>query len=144
MRHAQAQIKAPHASRQHGFTLIEALIAMLVLSVGLLGVAALQVKSMQYSHASLQRSVAVVHANDLVERLWAGVCALPDARSNIENEWRTAHENTLPNWDGTVVANLGGDLPVYVITVSWDDERASDGVRQEFVYDAIVPNLVCE
>lgn len=127
-----------------GFTLIEALVAMLILSVGLLGVAALQVKSMQYSHASFQRSVAVLQANDLVERIWAGICALPDALPAIREDWVDANEAVLPNWSGTVVPDLSEMPARYEITITWNDERASDGVQQRFVYDAKIPDLECD
>ena len=132
----------PLGMAQRGFTLIEALVAMLILSIGLLGVAAVQVKSIQYSHASYQRSVAVVQANDLVERLWAGICALPDSLTDIEDEWVEAHENSLPNWDGELLSD-SSIPPLYTITISWDDERVGDGVQQQFVYNTILPVLGC-
>ncbi len=57
-------------SSERGFTLIEALVAVLVLSLGLLGVAAMQLKALQSSHVSFQRSIATLAAQDAVERLW--------------------------------------------------------------------------
>lgn len=148
----RARKRLPHVSKQRGFTLIEALVAMLILSIGLLGVAAVQVKSIQYSHASYQRSVAVVQANDLVERLWAGICALPGSLTDIESDWIAAHQNSLPNWDGEVELDGSDAPPLYTIRITWDDERAADGVQQQFVadgvqqqfvYDAILPTLAC-
>ncbi|WP_151442379.1 type IV pilus modification protein PilV [Halomonas lysinitropha] len=53
-----------------GFTLIEALVALLVLAVGVLGLATMQLKAMQGAHVSYQRSVATMAAQDMVERLW--------------------------------------------------------------------------
>lgn len=53
----------------HGFTLIEVLIALLVLAIGLLGMASLMVTSMQSNQASAQRSAAIVLSYDLVERM---------------------------------------------------------------------------
>ena len=70
-----------HAS---GFTLIEILIALLVLSIGLLGLAAVQVQSLQNSYASYERSMATMQARDLVERLWAGICDLYDEDGNLD------------------------------------------------------------
>ena len=72
--------RATHAS---GFTLIEILIALLVLSIGLLGLAAVQVQSLQNSYASYERSMATMQARDLVERLWAGICILYDTDGNL-------------------------------------------------------------
>lgn len=53
-----------------GFTLVEALVALVVLAVGVLGLASMQLKAMQGAHVSYQRSVATMAAQDMVERLW--------------------------------------------------------------------------
>ena len=84
-----------HAS---GFTLIEILIALLVLSIGLLGLAAVQFQSLQNSHASYERSMATMQARDLVERLWAGICDLYDANGNIVSSTPAPHVPILNAW----------------------------------------------
>ena len=43
-------------TRQRGFSLVEALIALVVLSIGLIGVAAMQLKALQSANAGYQRS----------------------------------------------------------------------------------------
>jgi len=53
-----------------GLTLLEVLIALIVLSVGLMGVAALTLQSLQNVHSSLYTSVASAAALDYEERLW--------------------------------------------------------------------------
>lgn len=55
--------------RQQGVALLEVLIVFFVLSIGLLGMAALQLKSIQYSQSSYLRSQATVAANDMLDRL---------------------------------------------------------------------------
>lgn len=134
--------------REGGFTLIEALIALVVLSIGLLAIAALQGKALQYSHSSYQRSVAVSQANDAVERLWANICLLPDDLDDIVSDWRDVHSDpdNSPgmDWnasDSDIVVDDTVDPPIYTITVSWNDARL-DGV-ETFVYTAIVPGLAC-
>lgn len=57
--------------RQDGFSLIETLIAVLVLSVGLLGVAALQMNAIKNNQLSLQRSQAVVLINFMLDSMRA-------------------------------------------------------------------------
>lgn len=54
-----------------GFTLLEALIAMVVISVGLLGVLGLQALSLASTHISATRSVATTLAEDMAERMRA-------------------------------------------------------------------------
>ncbi len=56
-----------------GFTLVEILIAVVVFSVGLLGLANLQIMSLKLSHDSLLRSTATVLAKDMAERIRANV-----------------------------------------------------------------------
>ncbi|NQD37694.1 type IV pilus modification protein PilV [Permianibacter sp. IMCC34836] len=58
--------------RQTGFSMIEILIAVLVLAIGLLGVAALQLASMNGSQEGYARSQATAIAEDLASRVRAG------------------------------------------------------------------------
>ncbi len=53
-----------------GLTLLEVLIALLVLSIGLVGVAALTIQSLQNTHSALYTSLASAAALDFEERLW--------------------------------------------------------------------------
>ena len=64
---------SPSARRSAGFTIIEVAIAMLVLAVGLLGVAGLQATGMQSTYQSHQRSVAMAQARDLADRMRANL-----------------------------------------------------------------------
>jgi len=56
---------------QHGFTMIEVLIAAVVLGVGLLGLAALQAQSLQFNYSAYQRSQANLLAYDIIDRMRA-------------------------------------------------------------------------
>lgn len=61
--------------RQYGFNLIEVLIATVVLTIGLLGVAALQLTGMRNTQGSYYRSQATTIMNDLAERIYANTPA---------------------------------------------------------------------
>lgn len=52
-----------------GFSLIELLIAVVIMAVGILGVAGLQVESLQQNRSALYRAEAVQLANDLIDRI---------------------------------------------------------------------------
>ena len=54
---------------QHGFTLIEVLVSVLVLSVGVLGVTALQLRALDANREALFRSEAGQFANDIIDRV---------------------------------------------------------------------------
>lgn len=55
--------------KSRGFTMIEVLIAMLVLLIGLLGVSAMLLEGMQNSRDSLYRAQATTIAQDLLDRV---------------------------------------------------------------------------
>ncbi len=54
---------------QKGQTFIEALIALVIMSIGILGIAGMQVLSLQQNRAALFRAEATQLANDLMDRL---------------------------------------------------------------------------
>lgn len=58
---------------EKGFTLIEALIALVVFSIGLLGLAAMYSKSMMVTHSAYMRSLASIQALDMAERIRANI-----------------------------------------------------------------------
>jgi len=132
-------IKSPRraAGSQRGATLIEALVALLVLSIGLLGVAALQVQALRSNHGAHLRSQATVLAADILDRMRAnrtqalggayntaiGVvpvgATLPDADVIA---WKQSLATILPGGDGAVV-QAG---TVATITVQWTDRLGAD------------------
>ena len=128
--------------RCDGFSMIEVLVTMVIISVGLLGAAALQVKSMQYAYSSYQHTIATVQANDAVERLWANVCALPDGTSVIAGDWEAAWEDDtrLPGWSGEIKEDSG----IYTITISWTDrieKEDEDEDDRQVVITTAIPQL---
>ncbi|MGH1538755.1 MAG: type IV pilus modification protein PilV [Gammaproteobacteria bacterium] len=70
-------INSAHVNKRFmsGLSLIEILVTVVVLSIGLLGIAGMQAFGMRYNNDSYMRSQAVAYANQLVERMHAN----PDA-----------------------------------------------------------------
>lgn len=58
-------------SIQHGFNLVEVMIALIVLAVGLLGLASLQNFSLKTTHQSYQRTQATVLIHEIIDRMRA-------------------------------------------------------------------------
>ncbi|MDH5393238.1 MAG: type IV pilus modification protein PilV [Gammaproteobacteria bacterium] len=61
--------------KQSGFGLIEVLLAFLILSIGLLGVAGLQTTAVKASHTAMIRTIAVTKVQEIIERIRANSSA---------------------------------------------------------------------
>jgi type IV pilus assembly protein PilV len=88
----------PSRARSAGFSLIEVMISILVLSFGMLGVASLLATSLSGSHTSSLRTQAIVLADDLADRMRANrstaVSAAPNNYGGIaaaDNRCRAVH-----------------------------------------------------
>lgn len=134
--------KSPQAQR--GATLIEVLVTLIILSVGLLGMAGLQTLSMQSNHSAYYRSQATFLAYDISERMRANrTVALsggysvdfPESSSahaesgdrvtKDKAQWLNKLATTLPNGTGKV--ELNGTL--VAIKIRWDDSRGDIRAR---------------
>lgn len=131
-----------------GFTLIEVLVAALVLGVGLLGLVSLQAKALQYNQQAYLYSQASFLVSDIVERMRvnssvvdqytidfndpgagvstdlcvAGNCTAAQLADWDVTVWKTSLEDSLPDGDGAIVRQ--GDQ--YLITVQFDDSRGGE------------------
>ncbi len=79
-------IRKPHFRHQHGsgFTLVEVLVTIVVVSIGLLGLAGLQINGLRANMSSETRSKATLLASDIVERMRANLTGVDaNAYSNI-------------------------------------------------------------
>ncbi|BAZ93317.1 TfP pilus assembly protein PilV [Thiohalobacter thiocyanaticus] len=122
-----------------GFTLLEVLIAVLVLSIGLLGLAALQATGMKNNHSAHIQSQATILAYDILDRMRANRDAAqnndydlalnasaPSGSTIAETDlaqWRAQLAAYLPSGTGSV--NVNGDMATVI--VQWDDTRTEDG-----------------
>ncbi|HAS85444.1 MAG TPA: type IV pilus modification protein PilV [Candidatus Competibacter sp.] len=61
----------PSGKNSAGFTLLEVLVALVVLSVGLLGLASLQVNGLRFNHSAYLRTQATLLAEELADRMRA-------------------------------------------------------------------------
>lgn len=139
---------------QLGLTLLEVLIALLVLSIGLLGVAVLTVQSLQNTHSAMYTSIASTAALDFEERLWLDLgrraSGCPDPNSAFPNafaqHWSASSPNLgLPGL--TVAFNANEILPArnvnapdlrrVVLALTWNEERFG-GTNETFIYETRV------
>jgi len=59
------------ADRQSGFTLLEALVSVVVVSLGLLGILGMQAIGLANTHQSLERATAAIATQNITERMRA-------------------------------------------------------------------------
>ncbi len=126
--------------RQQGVTLIEAMIALLVISIGLLGIAALQITAMSQNTSSLNHSQAVWIAYNMSDRIRANTTEFNtyigiDTNNSYNQDCMSGACTTgmMVTADATDWGNLIAALPAgrgiiandpdgLSITVMWDDD----------------------
>lgn len=162
-RHRAPTVCCPHTrySRgQRGGGLIEILVAVLVLSIGMLGLAGMQAAMLRNADSSLLRTQATVLAYDIMDAMRAnaeaagagaynrGTADDEDDACEIPPDGTTLAERDLRDWMTRLKTTLG-DSPATcgaidctspstddircTVTVQWDDSRALGGLKQTAV-----------
>lgn len=90
--HRPFRYRPGQSASSGGFTLIEVLVALLVVSIGLLGVARLQTLAMRSTHGSHLRSQAVVLAYAMADRMRANNRGVRDASGNYVGFYNAADD----------------------------------------------------
>ncbi|WP_274610364.1 type IV pilus modification protein PilV [Pseudomonas sp. TH31] len=128
---------------QEGMTLIEVLVALLILTVGLLGAAAVQLNALKYTDSSRMTSQASFIAYDMMDRIRANSGADYTVTPPTSGNLSVTRDQDLYDFTSNIV-NFGGvsatgsvtlSLRVYTITITWDDSRAANvaNTRRSFV-----------
>lgn len=137
---------------QSGFTLVEVLVALLIVSIGLLGIAAMQSLALRNTGSSMERSQAVIQTYSYLDLLRAQrdravlsqldmnlVCEvenLPSSQTDQRNWLEQLHLTLGPGSCGKVECLGGGKC---TITVQWNDTRAEGGSAvQELVTETVL------
>lgn len=140
-------------NNQSGLGMIEILVALLILSIGLLGLAAMQITSTKMTGLSQQKTQARILAEDMVERVRANLsnpgdyddvgvdssdsCAkdFTPPGSNVANndaaEWTNSVRCLLANGQGDVDVDTGNRQ--VIITMEWDArmDASDDGFVED-------------
>jgi len=106
------------AFQHRGFSLIEVLVALLVLSIGLLGLAALQTTSLQYNTGSYFRTQATFLAYDIIDRMRANIAAVVDNDNNGYDQPTTTNVSPPVNCDTTSCTSA--ELALYDVKKWYD------------------------
>jgi type IV pilus assembly protein PilV len=147
----------------NGMTLVEVLVALVIISVGLLGVAALEITTLRSNQNSALRTQATALAQDISDRMRANRTAAlaPNYLYNIAlgspanatatqdqrdlSEWKAALRTQLPpapngaRADGSILVNANG---VATITIQWGERRIADKANDSTTVSAATITFV--
>lgn len=125
---------------QRGVGLLEVLIAVLVMAIGLLGIAALQATALRNSQSSMERSQAVVQTYAILDAMRANpdaakaggynyavssACAAPGGGTLAGNDLATWLAAVKSGMGSSACGGVACDAAMCTVTVQWDDSRAS-------------------
>ena len=125
--------------------MLEVLIAVLVTSFGLLGLAGLTVTGLNSNHGAYLRSIATQQAYDMADRMRANMtgvmngnydaitttipsdpgcitsgCSTSQMATYDAFRWNTDNASLLPFGQGTVTRSVN----IFTVTISWDESRS--------------------
>ncbi|HEV8695243.1 MAG TPA: type IV pilus modification protein PilV [Lysobacter sp.] len=122
---------------QRGFSLIEVLVALVVTTMGLMGLASLQLLALKTQHNAFMRGQATQLNHDIIERMRSnsaaalggsydiGYDAAPGAGANIpatdKREWRQRVAAALPEGRGRI--SVDAATRTATVSVRWNDAR---------------------
>lgn len=137
---------ALHKKWMSGSSLLEVLIALILLSMGLLGMMALQTTSLKTSQTAMSRTLATELAHEISDLMRANR-TLAEAGSydialNAAAPTGTSVDAVdLQNWKARLTllpagqGSIAQDGNQFVITVQWDESRLKNGdSAQQFIY----------
>jgi type IV pilus assembly protein PilV len=124
-----------------GVSLIEVMISVLVMGIGMLGIAAMQATALRNNQSALERSQAVIQSYTILDAMRANVafaregdydmamtCDEPATGALSENDtaaWIRSLKDTMgPTACGAIDCD---DDAVCTVTVQWDDSRGTGG-----------------
>jgi type IV pilus assembly protein PilV len=120
------------AKRQGGAFLLEALVAILVISFGILGIVGLQARSLAAVGDAQYRGEAAFYAQSLAGRMWA------HDPTDVVAYYATGGTG-YTNWNNQVTA-AGSGLPGAATTVSFTDLQSANGVMALITITWQAPN----
>lgn len=109
-------------SRQRGVGLIEVLIALVVVSIGCLASAQMQLRGMQDAQNTYHQSQASLLISEMMERMRNN----PDGVSGSHYSGKTTHQFTKPTCTGACTAQQQAELDLYAWSSNFEMMEAGD------------------
>lgn len=132
-----------------GYTLLEVMVALVIFSIGLLGLAGLQSQSLRYNHSAYMETQATYLAYNILDRMRANYataqaggynatlsttgsdnscnddtvsCSTAQMAQHDIYEWKDLMDDLLPSGNGSV--SQSGEI--FTVTIQWDDPADPD------------------
>lgn len=133
------RLPSPGVRQQRGVSLLEVLIAVIILALGLLGLAGLQLNALRNNQSSMERSMAVVESYSIIDAMRIDRENALSGGFNIELDADPTEGsfagNEIAKWRNRLQDALGEDATgsiacngaVCTVTVQWNDERGTGG-----------------
>lgn len=123
-------IKNKHRGACSGFSLLEVLVGLIILAIGLLGLAGMQMKSLRHNNEAYLRSQATLQTYDIMDRMRANRENIQDYEIDFEDEApsdpASRAEKDLKQWRGTLAIFPGPgsgeievDGPIVTVKIRW-------------------------
>lgn len=121
---------------QGGFSLVETMVALVVSSFALLGMAAGQLQSLKYASNSFDYTLSLLQANNAVEQTWANLCDLQKGTVAFAD---VAPASQFNKYTIDFVNNFNSDN--FRVGVSWSDKRMTDNLVNRVEIEASFPDI---
>ena len=126
--------------KQQGFSLLEVMISVVIAGIALLGLAAAQLKSLQYATNSFHYTVSLIQGQNSIERLWPHICDIQKTNPGLFQDatFRASLSPQVSDYKLTLPAVYNNDMQ---INVSWVDKRMTDNAENQISLNASFPDL---
>jgi type IV pilus assembly protein PilV len=129
----------PRRRATRGLSMIEVLVAIVLISFGILGLVSLQARAAQYSVSAEDSQRAALLAGEIAATMWGANTVSLNAAVLAAWQARVADPSVagLPNATGSIDVDASGEIAR--ITVQWRANHASTGQENRYVTDVVIP-----
>jgi type IV pilus assembly protein PilV len=151
-------------NKSKGFTIVEVLVSMIILSIGVLGLGVMQLMSLQNTQGGQMKAQASILAYDIIDSMRANTasvtagnygialdsdtptttncygadadCTAAQMATSDVNHWRTTLGSVLPSGNGGIATTDLGGTTQATITITWIDPYSAADGNEQIVFNA--------
>ena len=142
----KSSLLSNHRRISKGTSLIEVMVSVLILSIGLLGIAAMQATALRNTQSAMERTQAVVQSYAILDVLrtdttlaraplynvdWT--CAVPGSTTSASVDTATWIASTMDKVSADACGRISCAIGICTIDVRWNDSRGTGGSSAQTV-----------